>query len=52
MKKKSQKTYSASKLVTGKLVQITDPVEIAAFDRRVREAELRLVNAPDINGCQ
>jgi len=52
MKKKSQKTFHGPTLHDCKLVQITDPEEIAALDRRIREAQLRLANAPEINGCQ
>jgi hypothetical protein len=38
MKSKSRKTVPGI-LVTGKLVEITDPAEIADLERRVRAAE-------------
>jgi hypothetical protein len=38
MKTKSRKPVKST-LVTGRLVEITDPTEIAALERRIRAAE-------------
>jgi hypothetical protein len=39
LKSKSRKTPYKATLVEGRLVEITDPVEIAALERRIRAAE-------------
>jgi hypothetical protein len=52
MKKKSKKTFHGPVLHDCKLVPITDPDEIAALDSRIKEAEKRLANVPEINGCK
>jgi hypothetical protein len=43
MKSKSRKTVRGI-LVTGKLVEITDPAEIAALERRIQAAEKALAD--------
>ena len=42
MKRKSAKTVQKRTLVIGEMIEITDPAEKAALDRRFREAEKAL----------
>jgi hypothetical protein len=44
MKKEPQKPLRMLPLVTGEMVPITDPKEIAALERRIREAEKVMVD--------